>query len=87
MLDIFWNKLCKDAGVVTKKEILQMEKQIERIEAEIADRIELIKVFEKETTVLAKQHVTRHKTGIETAKKEIAEIKEKIKNCKKEFDK
>ena len=87
MLDIFWKKLCKDAGVTTKKEILQMENQIKRLEIEIDNRIELIEIFENGDNPLATKHIARHKNGIESAKKEIAEIKEKIKNCKKEFDK
>ncbi|QDP62071.1 MAG: hypothetical protein GOVbin1807_70 [Prokaryotic dsDNA virus sp.] len=87
MLDIFWNKICKDAGVTTKKEILEMEGQIKKLEKEISNRKELIELFEKDPTTLNKKHIDRHIIGIKKAEMKIAEIQKEIKNCKKEFDK
>ena len=87
MLDIFWNKACKEKGVTPKAEIEKMKKQIQKLLAEIEDRKELIKTFSKHPSVLNQKHISRHTDGIVKAKHEIKEIQQKMDNCKKEFDK
>ena len=87
MLDIFWNKTCKDKGVTPKAEVLKMEEQIQKLLMEIEDRKQLIITFSSNLTALNQKHVERHENGIAKAINEIGEIQNKLDNCKKEFDK
>ncbi len=87
MLDIFWNKVCKDKGVTPKAELEKMEQRIQALLKEIEDRKELIRIFSQNSTTLNQRHISRHEKRIVEAEQQIQEITEKIKNSKKEFDK
>ena len=87
MLDIFWNKACKDKGIMPRAEVLKLEKQIQKLLMEIEDRKQLIRTFSNHPSALNKKHVERHEAGIAKAKAEIKEIHTKLDNSKKEFDK
>ena len=87
MLDIFWNKTCKEKGVTPKAEIEKMKQQIQTLLEEIEDRKELIRTFSSHPSVLNQKHVARHEKGIVEAQKQIEEIQQRLDNSKKEFDK
>ena len=87
MIDTFWNKVCKDKGVVTKTEIENMKQLIQVLLKEIEDRKELITIFSQNSTTLNQRHIVRHEKRIVEAEQQIEKIAEKIQNSKKEFDK